>query len=247
MICLAGILEDGGETIRGSVKQSGRLLKLKGVAMRHTDFTIIHKREGFFVKKLSVVTVLMLLMSLMVGTAAAQVIELTYWTHTDDNRTMIENRYIEEFEKMYPNVKIKRVVNEASKMGDLVLTAFSANNAPDIFNLPIEQEYGYMKHNRVAPVNYEAAGYKDAEDLISQYQAGTFDSVTMDGEIYGLPLELTNWAIYINKRVFQDAGLDPETDYPKTWEEMADVADKLTLRDGEIITRRGFDFGIHTI
>lgn len=193
-------------------------------------------------KKFSVLTVLALLMSLIAGTATAQVIELTYWTHTDDNRTMIENRYIEEFEKMYPNVKIKRVVNEASKMGDLVLTAFSAQNAPDIFNLPIEQEFGYMKHYRVAPVNYEAAGYKGAEDLISKYQAGTFDSVMMDGEIYGLPLELTNWAIYINKRVFWDAGLDPETDFPKTWEEMADIADKLTLRDGEIITRRGFDF-----
>ncbi|MGB4693641.1 MAG: ABC transporter substrate-binding protein, partial [Limnochordia bacterium] len=88
------------------------------------------------------------------GLANAQTIELTYWTHTDDNRTMIENRYIEEFQKLYPNVTIKRVVNEAAKMGDLVLTAFSAQNAPDIFNLPIEQEYGYMIHGRVAPVNY---------------------------------------------------------------------------------------------
>ncbi|MGI6647366.1 MAG: hypothetical protein ACOX5D_12050 [Limnochordia bacterium] len=35
---------------------------------------------------------------------SAQTIELTYWTHTDDNRTAIENRYIEEFQKLYPNV-----------------------------------------------------------------------------------------------------------------------------------------------
>lgn len=190
------------------------------------------------------VALLLVVLSLLfaAGIATAQTIELTYWTHTDDNRTAIENRYIEEFQKMYPNVTIKRVVNEASKMGDLVLTAFSANNAPDIFNLPIEQEYGYMVHNRVAPVNYTAIGYKDAADLINQYMPGTFDSVTMDGEIYGLPLELTNWSIYINKNIFRDAGLDPETDYPKTWEEMIEVADKLTLRNGDIITRRGFDF-----
>jgi len=62
-----------------------------------------------------------------------------------------------------------------------------------------------------------AAGYKGADDLKSQYLDGTFDAVTMDGEIYGLPLELTNWCIYINKRIFRDAGLDPEKDYPKTW------------------------------
>src|SRR5690554_1414299 len=155
---------------------------------------------------------------------------------------MIENRYIEEFQKLYPNVTIKRVVNEAAKMGDLVLTAFSAQNAPDIFNLPIEQEYGYMIHGRVAPVNYEAAGYASAEELVANYLPGTFDPVTMDGEIYGLPLELTNWAIYINDRVFRDAGLDPDVDYPKTWEEMIEISEKLVIREGDIIVRRGFDF-----
>jgi len=193
-------------------------------------------------KRVSILLLLVLSLALATGVAGAQNIELTYWTHTDDNRTIIENRYIEEFQELYPNVTIKRVVNEAAKMGDLMLTAFSANNAPDLFNLPIEQEYGYMMHYRVAPVDYEAIGYKDAQEMIDQYLAGTFDPVTMDGQIYGLPLELTNWSIYINKNIFRDAGLDPEKDYPKTWEEMIEVADKLTLRDGEIITRRGFDF-----
>ncbi|HBG15874.1 MAG TPA: ABC transporter substrate-binding protein, partial [Firmicutes bacterium] len=54
--------------------------------------------------------------------------------------------------------------------------------------------------------------------------------------------ELTNWSIFINKKIFRSVGLDPEKDYPKTWEEMADISEKLVLRDGEIITRRGFDF-----
>ena len=185
---------------------------------------------------------LCLIIFLSLGVSAANTIELTYWTHTDDNRTEIEDRYIAEFTKLYPNVKIKRVVNEGSKMGDLVLTAFSAQNAPDIFNLPIEQQYAYVQHYRVAPVDYKAAGYKDANDLRAQYLDGTFDAVTMDGEIYGLPLELTNWCIYVNKKIFRDAGLDPEKDYPRTWEEIADVSDKIVIREGEIIVRRGFDF-----
>ena len=193
-------------------------------------------------KRLSCLLVLALVISLSLGANAAKIIELTYWTHTDDNRTVIENRYIAEFEKMHPNVKVKRVVNEASKMGDLLLTAFSANNAPDIFNLQIELEYGYMMQNRVAPVNYSAIGYKNAEALKAEYLKGAFDAVTMDGKIYGLPLELTNWCIYINKKIFRSAGLDPEKDYPKTWEQMADISDKLVIRNGDIIVRRGFDF-----
>ncbi|AZO93417.1 extracellular solute-binding protein [Halocella sp. SP3-1] len=180
------------------------------------------------------------LFSLVVN--AADKIVLNYWTHTDDNRTLIENRYIKEFEEKYPNVEIRRVVNEASKMGDLVLTAFSANNGPDVFNLPIEQEYGYMINGRVAPVDFRALGYSSFDELKKNYMENTFGPVTMDGNIYGLPLELTNWAIFINKKVFRDAGLDPEKDFPKTWEDMVNISEKLVLRDGEIITRRGFDF-----
>lgn len=193
-------------------------------------------------KRLMNVAMLVVVLFVVVGSVSAQVIELTYWTHTDDNRTAIENRYIAEFEKLYPNVKITRVVHEGSKLPDVLLTAFSANNAPDIFNLQIELEYGYMMHDRVAPVDYSAIGYKDAQDLMDHYLDGVFADVTKDGKIYGLPLELTNWAIYINDRVFRDAGLDPDTDWPRTWEEMADVSEKLTLREGEVVLRRGFDF-----
>ncbi|GAF83727.1 unnamed protein product, partial [marine sediment metagenome] len=42
--------------------------------------------------------------------------------------------------------------------------------------------------------------------------------------------------------VFKDVGLDPEKDYPKTWEEMVEVSEKIAVREGEILNRRGFDF-----
>ncbi|MGE5582031.1 MAG: extracellular solute-binding protein, partial [Bacillota bacterium] len=169
-------------------------------------------------------------------------IVINYWTHTDDNRTALENRYIKEFEKLYPNVEIKRVENEASKLGDIILTAFSANNGPDIFNLPVEQEYGYVVNGRVAPVDYRVIGYKSVNALKADYMKNTFDAITFKGKIYGLPLELTNWSIFINKKIFRSVGLNPEKDYPKTWEEMADISEKLVLRDGNILKRRGFDF-----
>ena len=92
-----------------------------------------------------------------------------------------------------------------------------------MFNLPIENQYAYISNGLVAPVDYQAAGYKNEQDLLDKYVDGVLDTVTVGGEVYGLPLELTNWAIYINKRVFRSVGLDAERDYPKTWEEMADI------------------------
>ena len=98
----------------------------------------------------------------------------------------------------------------------------------------------YFTAHRDDPEESQAENIRG--DMRAHYAAGMIDAVYMDGDFYGLPLELTNWCIFVNKQVFRDAGLDPEKDYPKTWEEMVEVSKKIVLRDGDIITRRGFDF-----
>ncbi|MHC1692753.1 MAG: extracellular solute-binding protein [Sphaerochaetaceae bacterium] len=169
-------------------------------------------------------------------------ITIKFWTHEDANRTKLEERYIKEFQAANPNITIERTTQASTKMIELVQTAFAANAGPDIFNLSIEDEYQYIANGRVAPVNAKAAGYANNKAIVDAYADGMLDPVTVDGNIYGLPLELTNWCIFINKKVFASAGLDAEKDYPKTWEEMADISEKLVIRDGDILVRRGFDF-----
>jgi len=191
-------------------------------------------------KKLFTFFFLILLFIMTVNTVNA--IEITFWTHEDPNRTEIENRYIMEFEKANPGVTVKRVTNSSTKIQELILTAFAANQGPDIFNMSIEDEYAYIVNERLAPIDFEAAGYPSLQAVYDDYVPGVLDPVTYKGKLYGLPLELTNWCLYLNKKVFRDVGLDPEKDYPKTWEEVVEVSDKIAIRDGEILSRRGFDF-----
>lgn len=197
-------------------------------------------------KKLLMIFLSVLLLGLPVFAGGAQEEEgpvtITFWTHEDPNRTAIEEQYIAEFEASHPDVTIERVTNSSKKMPELLLTAFAANEGPHIFNTQIEDGYAYIANGRVAPIDAEAVGFKSVNDLKASYVDGVLDAVSEDGNVYGLPLELTNWAPYVNKRVFRDAGLNPETDYPKTWEEIVAVSEKIVLREGEIITRRGFDF-----
>jgi multiple sugar transport system substrate-binding protein len=186
-------------------------------------------------------TVLSLVLVIAFTTALAQV-EVVYWTHEDPNRTTLEEELIERFESENPDIAITRVTHPSNALAQLILTAFAANRGPDIFNLEIFNEYPYIVNERVAPVDPVAAGFGSYDAFYDAYLDGMLDPVTIDGVPYGIPLELTNWAIFLNMNVFRDAGLDPLTDYPTTWEEMLEVADRLTVRDGEIITRRGFDF-----
>ena len=187
-------------------------------------------------------TIFLFVICFVVFVNVASAIELTFWTHEDPNRTEIEDRYLAEFEQANPGVTIKRVTSASGKIQELILTAFAANQGPDIFNMSIEDEYAYIVNERLDPVDFEAAGYPSLQAVYDAYIPGVLDPVTYKGQLYGLPLELTNWCIFINKKVFRDAGLDPEKDYPKTWEEMVEVSDKLCIREGEILKRRGFDF-----
>lgn len=195
--------------------------------------------------------VVFLCLSLVLGSVFAQganeaksdqPIVLEFWTHEDASRQALEQRYIDEFERLHPNVKINVTRQSAEKLRELIQTAFASGEGPSFFNLPIENEFQYIEAGRVAPADYKTLGFKDAKDLLANYSDGMIDAVYYEGDVYGLPLELTNWSIFINKNVFKAAGLDPEKDYPKTWEDMVEVSKKIVLRDGDIITRRGYDF-----
>jgi multiple sugar transport system substrate-binding protein len=195
---------------------------------------------------------LSLLLALALGAAVAQApvvaalkgkkVEITLWTHEDANRMPMEKGFIAEFMAANPGVKVNYVVYPSGKIREILTTAFAANQGPNIFNLELFDEYPFMTNGRVAPVDYKMAGYKNLNDLVAKYQPGMIAPVVEGGKAYGLPLELTNWCVYLNKKIFRDAGLDPEKDYPKTWEDVMAVSEKLVKRNGQIITRRGFDF-----
>jgi multiple sugar transport system substrate-binding protein len=169
-------------------------------------------------------------------------VELVVWTHEDVNRKALEAKYIEEFMAANPGITVKYVTYPSDKIQDIVQAGFAAKNGPDIFNMEIQKAYPLLDAGYVAPVDLQATGYKSYKDITDIYMTGMLNPVVVGGKVYGLPLELTNWCMYVNKKIFKDAGLNAEKDYPKTWEEVMSISEKLVKRDGQIITRRGFDF-----
>jgi multiple sugar transport system substrate-binding protein len=176
------------------------------------------------------------------GVTSKEPIELVLWTHEDTNRKILEQKYIAEFMAANPNITVKYVTYPSDKIQDIINAGFAAKNGPDIYNMEINKSYPLLAEGFAAPVDLAAVGYKSYKDIEGAYLPGMLAPVTINGKIYGLPLELTNWCIYLNKKIFKDAGLDPEKDYPKTWEDIAAVSEKLVKRDGQIVIRRGFDF-----
>ena len=57
---------------------------------------------------------------------AQKKVTIEFWTHEDANRQKIEDRYIKEFMQSHPNVTVNVTRQSATKVIELVQTAFAA-------------------------------------------------------------------------------------------------------------------------
>ncbi|WP_078408584.1 ABC transporter substrate-binding protein [Priestia abyssalis] len=122
----------------------------------------------------------------------------------------------DQYTKEHPNVKFNiQTVGGGSDYGAALKAQFASGNAPDIFN-----NTGYQ----------DAQTWKDKlEDLSDQPWTkeafeGTLDPMTMDGKVYGQPLNLEGYGFIYNKDLFEKAGI---TETPKTLSELEAAAKKL--------------------
>jgi multiple sugar transport system substrate-binding protein len=169
-------------------------------------------------------------------------VTIKMWMHEHPPRIPLDKAFIAAFEKDNPDIKIDYQVIGASEYATKLITAFAGGSGPDLFNQTVTLVSQYYNAKIIAPIDYAAMGYADEKALTSQYLSG-FDGARFNGKLYGIPTEVSNYACFTNNAEWQAAGLDPQKDFPTTWEDMVAVAEKLTKRDanGNPI-RRGFDF-----
>lgn len=176
------------------------------------------------------------------ATASAQQITLRMWMHEHPPRVPIDKQIVAEFEKANPDIKVDHQIIGVAEYPTKLLTAFAAGSGPDVFNYASMLVGQYYNAHVLAPIDYAAMGYPDEKAFTSQFASG-LDGIRFNGKYYGVPTEVSNWACFANNKIWREAGLDPDKDFPKTWEALPAVAEKLTQRDANgVPRRRGFDF-----
>lgn len=76
--------------------------------------------------------------------------------------------------------------------------------------------------------------YAEAYDVdLEETYGSVLDTCTVDGETYAVPNAVNTYALYYNKSIFDDAGIDyPSETEPMTWDEYQDLATALTSGSG---------------
>lgn len=87
-------------------------------------------------------------------------------------------------------------------------------------------EAGYIK-----PLDQVAGDAVEAWDGWDQMSDAVKNSISFDGEIYGVPMGADGRVVYFNKDLFKQAGL-PTDWQPQSWEELLEAARTLKTLDG---------------
>ncbi|SIS08857.1 extracellular solute-binding protein [Microbacterium sp. RURRCA19A] len=121
-------------------------------------------------------------------------------------------------------------VQVANDLPQQLSQGFAAGSPPDLFYLAPDALAGYAANGSIAAYGDDLANKAD-------FYPSLVENFTVDGKFYCAPKDFSTLALVINTDLWSAAGLT-DADIPKTWDQLASVAQKLTT-DGRV----GLAFG----
>lgn len=195
-----------------------------------------------FLTLLLCLTLLVSMAALPATSLAEETVELTFYYPVGvggDLALLIEN-LAAEFTKENPNIIINPVFcGNSTETTTKTIAAIQGGNAPDFAILGNSELYSMLSLDAIIPLDDLIAADEDGQEYIDDFWPAFLQNSYYDGHIYSIPFQRSTIIMYYNKDAFRAAGLDPETP-PTTWEELAEYAQKLTVRDenGNVILQK---------
>lgn len=147
---------------------------------------------------------------------------------------------IDRFERANPGIEIQYVEAAWGEEIEAKLnTSFAGGIPVDIIGQAIMHIGPRVTLGQIESLNSFIDGWENKKDIVQS----VWDLGLYRGDYYGMPYYSHPMLFPYRKDYFGEAGLDPNRP-PKTWEEIAEAAVKLTIRDGEIVKRAGMNLPI---
>lgn len=134
------------------------------------------------------------------------------------------------FTKSNPNIKVKIQTTGWDEYWAKLKAAASGGAAPDVFWMNGPNFKLYASNGMLLPLADKIAAEK--VDL-SVYPKALVDLYTYEGKNYGFPKDFDTIGLWYNKKLFDAAGVT----YPDetwTWEDLREVAQRLTTKDKSV-------------
>ena len=161
------------------------------------------------------------------ASAAGEKITLNYWNHINSPTNTYEKKLFEEYQSQNPNVTINYLTINDADLQTKLTTALAGGTGPDIVNNSLEFLPALVAAGSVAPVDLAALGLDGQAAFEAKYLPAIVKGYSFAGVAYGIPFEVSSYAFWVNGAIFKKAGLDPNTDFPKTYTDLVRVGKKI--------------------
>ncbi|MEJ5229723.1 MAG: ABC transporter substrate-binding protein, partial [Pseudothermotoga sp.] len=156
----------------------------------------------------------------------------------DENGNVVAKglrQYVEEYQKLNPDVEIEIQSVPFDDYLKRILISHTSGVIADIYVL-----YSLWGVQLVDSAILDQVPKDIVDKIKSNFVKTAVDGATIDKSIWGVPVEVSNYALVYNKKLLQEAGFNEP---PKTWDELVAMAPKLTKRNPDgTIAQYGFAF-----
>jgi len=157
------------------------------------------------------------------------VIHLTLWQgiNPPPNRDVFQ-KLVKKFNQTHSDVQVESIfAGQLDQQLPKILTAVVGNAPPDILAFYPQVTGQFVELGAIRPLE----DWLDKLPIKSEIIPSTIKEMWLDGHLWSVPYTTGNIAIFYRPKLFTAAGI---TEVPKTWEELRQVAKKLTVdRNGD--------------
>lgn len=159
-------------------------------------------RSGARIVPLTLVLMLLALAGGVRGSAAQDKVTLLVWDQFTGPETEIVDDIYAKFTEANPNIEIKRESYQTQQMQQTANTAISSGTGPDVIFYDSGPGYAGVLASAglLLPLDDYAAQYGWKERIAAQ----SLEAATLDGKLYGLPLQVDLIGMYINQAVLDE-------------------------------------------
>jgi sn-glycerol 3-phosphate transport system substrate-binding protein len=158
--------------------------------------------------------------------------EVVFWSALGGNNGKILDEMVSRFNSEQSAVQVKNEFQGSYPDTEQKLMAsLAAGQPPEVCMLEISRVPGFAYSNSLLPLDDFTKG-EDGVDL-KDFVPALLEESRIRGKLYSLPQSRSMPVFYYNKKLFKEAGLDPDK-APANWNELREAAKKLTKGDAQI-------------
>ncbi|MEH7380554.1 ABC transporter substrate-binding protein [Bacillus sp. JJ1533] len=177
------------------------------------------------------------------GQKDGEKVVLDFWTFwgSETRRPIIE-KIIDDFNQSQDKIEVKHTYLPWGDIWTKNLASIAAGNPADV----IINDINSVAHRALNNQNMDLSEYFEKDPALKdRFFPELYNATLYEGKPYAVPFNTDTRVLFYNKKMFEEAGLDPNSP-PTTWAELEEMGKKLDVKKDGKYERIGYlpNFGI---